>query len=75
MFVTYIYMSVLIQSMTQTKYTGTVETLKDILSHKLTPLMYHKSGLIEEYLNSNYDFKRQIAEDHQGFKDDSEAVR
>ena len=61
--------------MTQTKYSGTVETLKDIISHKLIPLMYHQSGNIEEFQNSNYDFQRQIAQEHQGFKDDSEAVR
>ena len=58
MMLTYVYMSVLIQKMTQTKYTGTIETLADILSNSLTPMFYHKSSLITDMAASHDPIKR-----------------
>ena len=58
MMLTYVYMSVLIQKMTQTKYTGTVETLPDILDNGLTPMFYHRSSLISDLASSRDPVKR-----------------
>ena len=44
--------------LTQTKYTGTVENLADILDHGLTPLMFHQSSHIQEYAESSDTVKR-----------------
>ena len=75
MMVTYVYMSVLIQQMTQTKYVGTIETLADVVNQNKIPLIYYKSSMIDVYRQSESYVKRTIANTHEGFQDDSEAVR
>ena len=52
MVITNMYMSVLIKQMTHTSYVGSVESLEDVISQNLVPLIFEKSSSIPLWTNS-----------------------
>ena len=58
MILSYMYMSVLIQKLTVTKYVEPVDTIEDILNQDLVPFIFEYSSLVKEWKNANDQSKR-----------------